>query len=92
MNDNVKNPSHYKIDGLNIESIDIVNAITGQVKDGRKGFRLGNILKYLIRAEKKNGLEDYEKARQYLDWLIEEEKEKLRLKEIQEFELNEGSD
>ena len=37
-------------------------------------FCLGNILKYLIRAEKKNKLEDYKKANKYLDWIIEKEK------------------
>ena len=40
-----------------------------------KGFCLCNILKYIIRAEKKNGIEDYRKAKQYLEWLIELEEE-----------------
>ncbi|MCA2096647.1 DUF3310 domain-containing protein [Anaerococcus degeneri] len=29
-------------------------------------------MKYILRANKKNGLEDYKKARQYLDWYIQE--------------------
>ena len=29
-------------------------------------------MKYLIRAEKKNGLEDYKKAKTYLDWFLKE--------------------
>ena len=37
-----------------------------------KGFYLGNALKYLLRHQKKNGLEDLKKARKNLDWLIEE--------------------
>ena len=37
-----------------------------------KGFYLGNSLKYLLRHQKKNGLEDLKKARKNLDWLIEE--------------------
>ena len=37
-----------------------------------KGFFLGNSLKYLLRHQKKNGLEDLKKARKNLDWLIEE--------------------
>ena len=40
------------------------------------GFYLGNSLKYLIRHQKKNGLEDLKKARKNLDWLIEKMEEK----------------
>lgn len=64
--DNVNNPKHYQIEGLNIESIDIIKAI---LKDNFNDFCLGNVLKYLIRAEKKNGIEDYKKARKYLSWM-----------------------
>lgn len=70
-NDNIKSPNHYKLDGLNCETIDVVKARLG--KEGFKAFCIGNILKYVLRAEKKNGLEDYKKSRQYLDWLIEGE-------------------
>ncbi|MEJ8751642.1 DUF3310 domain-containing protein [Lagierella sp. ICN-221743] len=68
--DNIKQPSHYKLDGLNVESIDVIKAVLG--KDGFKSFCIGNCLKYLIRAEKKNGLEDYRKCKVYLDWILEE--------------------
>ena len=37
-----------------------------------KGFYLRNALKYQLRFQKKNGLEDLKKARKNLDWLIEE--------------------
>ena len=37
-----------------------------------KGFYLGNALKYQLRFQKKNGLEDLKKAHKNLDWLIEE--------------------
>ena len=37
-----------------------------------KGFYLGNALKYQLRFQKKNGLEDLKKARKNLEWLIEE--------------------
>lgn len=70
MDDHIKSPSHYKLDGLNVESIDVVKAILG--KEGFKSFCHGNALKYLIRTNKKNGIEDIKKARVYLDWLIEE--------------------
>ena len=68
--DNINSPKHYRLPGLNIESIDIIRAILGKYF---KWFCLGNIIKYILRAEKKNGLEDYKKSRQYLDWIIEGE-------------------
>lgn len=34
-------------------------------------FYAGNVLKYILRARYKNGLEDYRKARHYLDKIIE---------------------
>lgn len=68
--DDVKNPKHYKLEGLNVESIEVIKSVLGQ--EGFKAFCKGNILKYLIRAEKKNGLEDYRKAKTYLDWFLKE--------------------
>ena len=69
--DKIKSPSHYKLEGLNCETIDVVKARLG--KEGFKAFCVGNVIKYVLRAEKKNGLEDYKKVRKYLDWLIEGE-------------------
>lgn len=69
--DKIKSPNHYKLEGLNCETIDVVKARLG--KDGFKAFCIGNVIKYVLRAEKKNGLEDYKKSRQYLDWIIEGE-------------------
>ena len=37
-------------------------------------FLEGNVTKYLIRGEKKNGKEDYQKAKKYLSWLIDMKK------------------
>ena len=67
--DPVKSPKHYKLEGLNLESIDVIKAVLGA--DGFKKFCRGNALKYLIRADKKNGTEDLKKARVYLNWEIE---------------------
>lgn len=67
--DNVNKPNHYQIEGCNIESIEIIKKVLGL--KGFVAFCLGNILKYLIRAEKKNGKEDYKKAAKYLEWVIE---------------------
>lgn len=35
-------------------------------------FATGNVIKYLMRHEMKNGKEDLEKAKEYIDWLIKE--------------------
>ncbi len=66
--DNVNNPNHYKL-GCGVESIEIIKRVLGL--KGFVTFCLGNILKYLIRAEKKNKLEDYKKAAKYLEWVIQ---------------------
>lgn len=42
------------------------------------GFLEGNIVKYVTRFRKKNGIQDLEKARHYLDKLIEVENERLQ--------------
>lgn len=69
MSDSVRHPSHYNLDGLKgVESIDIIKAVLGS--EGFKKFCRGNALKYLIRADKKNGLEDLKKAAVYLNWEI----------------------
>lgn len=72
MNDNVHSPKHYMIPGCNFESIDIIRQRLGDV--GFMFFLEGNVSKYLIRAEKKNGKEDYEKAKKYLSWLVDMKK------------------
>lgn len=69
--DNVKSPEHYMLDGLDIESIDVIKSVLGI--EGFVLFCHGNVLKYIIRANKKNGIEDIKKARVYLDWIIENE-------------------
>lgn len=64
-------PNHYKltIKGIDIEVIDIIREVTKDMK-GEKAFNVGNILKYILRAEHKNGKEDYKKAKQYLEFVI----------------------
>lgn len=66
--DNINNPNHYKL-GCGVESIEIIKRVLGL--RNFIAFCLGNILKYLIRAEKKNGKEDYKKAAKYLEWVIQ---------------------
>ena len=68
MVDNVNNPNHYTVGG--IEVVDILKAKLS--KKEFQGFCKGNILKYVCRGSHKNGLEDYKKASVYLQWLIED--------------------
>lgn len=69
-NDHQVGGSHYKTEGLP-EHWDLVNLF------GWDYFQ-GQITKYLMRWRKKNGLEDLEKARHYLDKYIEVERGKIR--------------
>ena len=66
MNDNIKNPQHYKIG--NLESIDLIQ----QVVDDFGSVCQANILKYGIRANKKhdNPKDDIQKTIRYGEfWL-----------------------
>ena len=57
--DNVNSPSHYKVGG--IETIDFIEAKS-------LSYNLGNVVKYLTRADHKgNKLEDLKKAQWYLN-------------------------
>jgi len=68
MSDNVNHPSHYTHGP--IEVIDIIEGF-------RLSYHLGNVIKYLLRHEHKNGLEDLKKARWYLDRYIQQMESKL---------------
>ena len=70
MGDNVNHPNHYQ-NIAGVEAIDILNDV---VKDlpGTQAAMLWNTLKYLLRFQKKNGVEDLKKAQNYLQWLIDE--------------------
>jgi len=57
------NPSHYKDVGIDALT---VMALNNQDYD----FCLGNVLKYAMRAQHKNGTEDLRKARWYLTYMI----------------------
>jgi len=39
-------------------------------------FCEGNVIKYISRYKRKNGIEDLKKAKQYIDFLIKKEVEK----------------
>lgn len=57
---NLKRPPHYAGD---VQPIDLIEA-------HGLGFSEGNIIKYVVRSQRKDGLEDLLKARFYLDRLI----------------------
>lgn len=67
--DNVKSPKHYMLESLGIEVKDIIFEVTKDMK-GKEAVCVGNILKYVMRARKKNGIEDYKKAYEYLGYLL----------------------
>ena len=67
--DIVNNPRDYKLDGLDVEVIDVIKATVTDFES----FCHGNIIKYALRANKKNGIEDLKKAKKYIEMLIEEE-------------------
>ena len=66
--DNVNSPSHYGQG--RIEAIEYIEDFL--TKEEYIGYLRGNIAKYLHRWRYKNGVEDLEKARVYLGWLIKE--------------------
>ena len=68
--DAVNSPKHY-LTKNGIETIDVISAFTSELK-GMDAVCTANILKYVCRWSKKNGVEDLEKARWYLDYLINE--------------------
>lgn len=70
-NENVIRPKHYKVGGM--DTIKILK--TKMTPEEYKGFLKGNIMKYLTRADYKNGIEDYEKAQYYMNELVKTVKE-----------------
>ena len=72
--DDVKSPKHYRLEGLELESKDIIRSVLG--KEGYKHWCHGTALKYLFRAGKKEDeLKDYKKAKEYISWIIKEMEE-----------------
>lgn len=66
--DTVKHPKNYLLsDGTEVK--DHINSIVGDML-GRSAWKAANVIKYVARADKKNGLEDLKKAREYVDMLI----------------------
>ena len=70
--DPVKSPSHYIGE---IETIDFIRDRLGP--DGFRAYCRGNVLKYVSRYVGKNGVEDLEKAAEYLRRLTEAERDSM---------------
>ena len=70
-NDNIISPSHYASD-KGFEVFDVQEAFIHELK-GMAASYWCNVVKYILRFQKKNGVEDLKKAKYYLEKLIEEE-------------------
>lgn len=67
-NDTINHPKHYQTKN-GLETIQVIDAFT----DGLEGIEAvctANVIKYICRWGKKNGLEDLKKAQWYLNYLI----------------------
>lgn len=70
--DPVDKPEHYNTNlPEGVEAIDIIAAQTENLS-GLRAVCHANVLKYALRWQKKNGVEDLKKARYYIDRLIGE--------------------
>ena len=62
------NPDHYHPHGIiSHEPIETMKYMMST--DAYRGYLVGNILKYVCRYDKKNGVEDLEKAKKYIEFL-----------------------
>ena len=68
MADYVNHPPHYN-SALGLETIEVIEAFTDGL-NGIEAVDTGNIIKYICRWHNKNGLQDLEKAKWYLNHLI----------------------
>ena len=66
--DMVSHPPHYQSEA-GLEVIDVIEAFTADLI-GIEATDTGNIIKYICRWKRKNGLEDLKKAKWYLEHLI----------------------
>lgn len=65
----VSHQAHYQSE-TGLEVIDVIEAFTFDLK-GIEATDTGNVLKYMCRWKNKNGVQDLEKARWYLEHLID---------------------
>ncbi|PTG53507.1 hypothetical protein BU687_05010 [Staphylococcus chromogenes] len=67
--DNVNQPPHYQFGKF---SANVIIELVGKTyKSASVFYHVGNALKYLMRAPRKNGLEDLKKAKQSVEFAID---------------------
>lgn len=70
----VNHPKHYTTG-----KYEVIDIIRDTLSHGNyspiQGYYLGNIIKYIMRYKHKSGVQDLEKAKTYLEWLIEAERQ-----------------
>ena len=66
--DLVSHPNHYQSDA-GLEVIDVIEAFTSDL-NGIEAVDTANVIKYICRWKKKNGVQDLEKAKWYITHLI----------------------
>lgn len=73
-NDMVNKPKHYmfNVDGHDVQAIDLVKGLL--TPEEFRGWIKGSYFTYLMRADRKNKIEDLEKARTFLNWQIQLDK------------------
>lgn len=69
-NNSVNSPNHYT--SGDIECIDAIRA--SMSKEEFSSYCKGNVIKYVWRYKRKNGIEDLKKANVYLSWLLDNER------------------
>src|SRR5690606_14692830 len=69
--DNVNKPNHYHSGNIDVIKFSEENFS----KEEQKGFHRINAIKYITRYDRKNGVEDLNKAKFYIDKLIEMEEQ-----------------
>ena len=69
----VKSPDHYAYGG--IETIDYIKAKL--TPEQYTGYLWGNVLKYISRFDKKEGIKDLKKAAVYIEWLVDAYEKRL---------------
>lgn len=83
-----KRPNHYKLKlkGNDIEVRDIIDAVLDSgYYPVKEGAYLYNVLKYVMRYKYKDGIKDLEKAKVYIDWIIDLQKGKCE-KDLDEYD------
>ena len=68
--DMVHHPDHYQ-SSSGLEVKEVMKAFTENLV-GYEAVYTSNVIKYICRWKKKDGLKDLKKAREYIDFLIEE--------------------